>query len=102
MTVQLRIVAGPDRGRAIPIKSYPLMIGRGRESDTALTDPYVSRTHCRLELRGGDLTLVDLGSSGGTYVNDRRVTAATPLRSGDRIRVGRNVLRFGERQQRKR
>src|SRR4051812_43694545 len=87
MIVQLRVIAGPDRGRTVPMELFPMRIGRGRESDTGLTDPYVSRAHCRLELRKTDLTLVDLGSSGGTFVNDERVSERV-LRLGDVIRVG--------------
>jgi pSer/pThr/pTyr-binding forkhead associated (FHA) protein len=44
--------------------------------------------------------LYDEGTPGGTYVNDRRIDGPTPLRSGDLIRVGRNVIKFGERQKR--
>src|SRR4051794_41334354 len=95
MIVQLRVIAGPDRGRTVPMELFPMRIGRGRESDTGLTDPYVSRAHCRLELRGSDLTLVDLGSSGGTYVNDRRV-GEHGLRPGDVIRIGNTRLRLEE------
>lgn len=93
MIVQLMIIAGPDRGRAVPMKFYPINIGRGRESDTALSDPYVSRAHCRIELRGTDLTLVDLGSISGTFVNDARVREHV-LHMGDVIRVGDTQFRL--------
>jgi pSer/pThr/pTyr-binding forkhead associated (FHA) protein len=43
----------------------------------------------------------DNGTPGGTYLNDQLVNGRTPLQSGDRIRIGKSVLRFHERQKRK-
>src|SRR5207249_382887 len=74
MLVRLLVLAGPDRGRAVSMSVFPIVIGRGRDTDTCLNDPYVSRAHCRIEMRGSDLTLVDLGSSSGTFVNDKRIS----------------------------
>ena len=48
----------------------------------------VSRRHVRLVVGANSATVEDLGSKNGTYINDRRVTAATPLADGDRIRIG--------------
>ena len=47
--------------------------------------------------RGGRYLVEDLDTPGGTFVNDLRIAEATPLRSGDAIRLGRALLRFGER-----
>src|SRR6266540_4454899 len=95
MLVRLFVVAGPDRGRAVSLNVFPIVIGRGRDTDTCLNDPYVSRAHCRIELRGTDLTLVDLQSASGTFVNDERISEHV-LQIGDVIHVGDTQLRLEE------
>ena len=42
----------------------------------------------------GLVTVEDLGSSYGTFVNGRRIDAPAPLLPGDRLRVGQTELRF--------
>jgi len=68
-------------------------IGRARGVDFIVDAPLVSRVHCRLTAGGGDrLEVEDLGSTNGTYVNGRRLSARVPLRAGDRLGVGRVEL----------
>lgn len=68
------------------------VLGRSAEADHVLDDPYASEFHMRLVARDNELVLHDLGSTNGTYVNGRRVTAPTPLRRGDTIQVGKTVM----------
>jgi len=95
MIVRLLVLAGPDRGRAVSMSVFPIVIGRGRDTDTCLNDPYVSRAHCRIELRGTDLTLVALTKNSGTFINDERISEHV-LRLGDIIRIGDTHLRLEE------
>ena len=67
------------------------VIGRGAEADLQLTDTGVSRRHAELRVVAGALEVHDLGSTNGTYVNGRRVQAAS-LRDGDRVTVGTTEL----------
>lgn len=67
-------------------------MGRSDEADVVLEDPYASEFHLRLVAQDGGLTLHDLGSTNGTYVNGRRVSAPTQLRQGDTIQVGKSVM----------
>jgi hypothetical protein len=69
----------------------PTVIGRGAEADLQLTDTGVSRRHAELRLVAGALEVHDLGSTNGTWVNGRRVQAAS-LRDGDRVTVGTTEL----------
>ena len=64
------------------------VLGRSRECDCVLNDPNVSRRHAELR-RGstGDWQIVDLESTNGVKVNDRRVDASR-LSPGDRVTVG--------------
>jgi len=50
----------------------------------------VSRIHASLQQAGGRITITDLGSTNGTYVNGRRILSNRPypLRTGDRLQLG--------------
>lgn len=72
-------------------------IGRSSSSDIVLkNDDYVSGNHAMLTRHGGMLYVEDAGSTNGTFVNDRKAVGATPLRSGDRLRVGSTTFRYSE------
>ena len=69
-------------------------IAIGREADpqrrtlvVAASNSGVSRVHCEVVLRDGELKLHDL-SSFGTFVNERKVAGETTLNRGDVIRIG--------------
>jgi pSer/pThr/pTyr-binding forkhead associated (FHA) protein len=67
-------------------------IGRARRADFALDAAMVSRVHCRLTASpAGDLEVLDLTSTNGTFVNGRRIRRS-PLADGDRLRIGRVEL----------
>lgn len=68
------------------------VLGRSDEADILLDDPYASEFHMRLVAHDTGLVLHDLGSTNGTYVNGRRVTAPTTLRRGDSVQVGKTVM----------
>jgi pSer/pThr/pTyr-binding forkhead associated (FHA) protein len=67
-------------------------VGRAARADLILDAALVSRLHCRITAGDETLEVVDLQSTNGTFVNDRRVDKAT-LGAGDRLRVGRVELR---------
>ena len=66
-------------------------VGRVAGADFILDVALVSRLHCRLTAGADTLDVVDLESTNGTYVNDKRVDAAR-LGVGDRLRIGRVEL----------
>ncbi len=66
-------------------------LGRGPHADFVLDAALVSRTHCRLVVVGNELIVENLGSTNGTFVNNRPVERVT-LKMGDRLRVGRVEL----------
>jgi DNA-binding CsgD family transcriptional regulator len=63
-------------------------VGRGADNGYVISDPRVSRLHAELQKRGDTLIVTDLGSSGGTTVNDVAITGPHVLRHGDRIGFG--------------
>ena len=76
----------------ILLDRFPITIGRNPDAGIRLTDRWASRRHCELFEQDGHLAVRDLGSTHGTYVNGRRVTAPTELRRGDTIQVGKTVM----------
>jgi two-component system, cell cycle response regulator len=71
-------------------------IGRGGGAEIKIDDDGLSRAHARIHAEGGRAWIEDLGSRNGTFVNGQKIAAATELRDGDKIGVGRGtVLRFG-------
>jgi pSer/pThr/pTyr-binding forkhead associated (FHA) protein len=69
-------------------------VGRAPRADFILDVALVSRLHCRLSAEEDGLEVVDLSSTNGTFVNDKRIDRAV-LGKGDRLRVGRVELTIG-------
>jgi pSer/pThr/pTyr-binding forkhead associated (FHA) protein len=69
-----------------------VVLGRSDQADVKLDDPYASEFHLRLTTKDDRLVLTDLGSTNGTYVNGRRVTAPVDLNRGDSVQVGKTVM----------
>ncbi len=64
------------------------IIGRAVECDIVITSKRVSREHARLNRSGRRVTLEDLGSTNGTFLNDERIMSEMELRDGDTITIG--------------
>jgi pSer/pThr/pTyr-binding forkhead associated (FHA) protein len=69
-------------------------IGRAVDSDIVITSKRVSREHARVRRDGRHVTLEDLESTNGTFLNDERVLAPIELRDGDQVSIGDVVLVF--------
>ncbi len=80
---------GSEGSREIMISKEEFLIGRGSDCDLRINDEDISRHHCLLRTRGIEVTLSDLGSSNGTFVNAKRVLSQVTLASGDEVRVGK-------------
>ena len=85
---------GPT-GRTL-LGSALVTIGRGLDNQLALNDKEVSVHHAIIRLEGPMYTIVDIGSTNGTFVNNKRLDRNTPrsLTKGDVIRVGQTILTF--------
>ena len=81
-------------GRAHPITSRSVVIGRSRECDLRVADGNASRRHAEVVQEGATYLVVDLGSTNGTELNGRRITREK-LTDGDRITIGATDLVFG-------
>ena len=88
---------GPLRGRILVVDDDELVLGRREGSDLLLPDPHVSRSHAVIRKSGGAVWLEDLGSTGGTVVNEEPVTGSQALRHGDAVKFGTVETRFEDR-----
>ena len=70
--VSVAVIAGPDSGRIYAIEKPRVVIGR-HDADVNVDDPEISRQHAAIEVAGEKITLVDLGSSNGTFVGEERI-----------------------------
>lgn len=86
----------PESGIRFELQSdQTIVIGRDpRRSELVLFNPSVSQKHCQLVVDDEECTLIDLGSSNGTYVNGERITSSRILRQGDLVTIGRFVFIF--------
>lgn len=97
----LKVEVGFRPGREMILTKDGTSIGRDESSDVGLFgDPAVEKAHAHIVLQGAHYHIEDLGSKAGTFVNESKISGRISLRSGDLIRIGKNVLRFGERKRR--
>src|SRR5579875_791946 len=85
--------AGGGRQQTYELVTPITLLGRGTDCDLRLVDPGVSRHHAELRVEGGNVVLVDLGSTNGTFVNGQPVKHVA-LADGMQIMLGRTTLIF--------
>ena len=90
----LIVLAGAGAGQMFRVEPETVL-GRDDSALVRLPDEAVSRVHARITVDGALVTLADLGSTNGTYVNGKRLAGAVSLRDGDKISMGSTtVLKF--------
>jgi hypothetical protein len=89
---RLKVIEPADhKGQAYELADE-LTVGRAGGCQITLDDTYVSQLHARVFRRDGQLYVEDLGSTNGTYLNRRKVTAPLAIRKGDRLQIGKTVM----------
>lgn len=90
--------AGPRRfwlehdGPSIELRRGQLLIGRSSGCHIVLEDNMVSRRHAELRVNDDGVSVHDLGSVNGIYVNGERVRDQRRLKEGDRLQIGQREL----------
>jgi adenylate cyclase len=90
---ELVFLTGARAGQVVPV-TKTLLAGRSPDCSLEVPDPNSSRQHSRFVYDGTSVTVLDNGSSNGTYVNDHRLTAPHKLVHGDVVRLGETRIRF--------
>jgi DNA-binding NtrC family response regulator len=91
--VQLVVRDGGGAPREHTFDQSVITIGALDENDVVLSDPTVSRYHCKIIEEDQNYAVVDLGSTNGTSVNKVRVREAY-LKPGSLIQIGKSEIRF--------
>lgn len=88
------VVVSPDdmKGMEFPIGGEAT-VGRAGGCAVLLgADTFVSQMHARLFRRDGSIFVEDLGSTNGTFLNGKKVSAPVSIRKGDKVQFGRTTL----------
>lgn len=88
MDVTLVTVEGSKKLQSVKLRAEETIIGRRNGCDLRIPAPGVSRRHCRLSFHEDLLTVEDLASANGTFLNGQRLAQPEIARPGDRIGVG--------------
>lgn len=92
----LKFISGKYQGGEFPLTpGKQLIIGRSPDLELALVEDMVSRKHAKLTVTDdGRITIEDLGSSNGTFVNGEQIAKPVRLKDGDRILIGTSILKL--------
>src|SRR5438445_11409195 len=81
----LRFISGKYQGGEFPLRlDREIIIGRSSDLDMVLVEDMVSRKHAKISTHSGQITIQDLGSTNGTFVNGEKIKKVR-LKEGDRI-----------------
>lgn len=96
MGIQLVVIEGRPLGGVIELKPGRLMIGRDPACQLRPKSQTVSQFHCSVTRQGDEVTVIDLGSSNGTLVNNRFLAPGEviQLAEGDRLQIGPLIFAF--------
>ncbi len=86
--VSLKVASGPRKGQSVAVPRLPFAIGRDASCQLRPTSDAIGPRHCVLQPGPGGLSIADLGSATGTWVNGVRIEAAVPVGDGDELRIG--------------
>ena len=87
------VIYGPELGKRAALGHGTFEIGRSSKSDLPIDQESISRHHARITFDGQCHTIEDLGSTNGTFVNEK-TSQRTPLKDGDTVKVGRSILKY--------
>jgi pSer/pThr/pTyr-binding forkhead associated (FHA) protein len=90
---KLVVISEGFTGKTLELKADKVTIGRSEDNGFQIPEGSVSSHHCELKLKDDAVTITDLGSTNGTFINDKKIEAGT-LRKGEVLRLGSIELRF--------
>jgi pSer/pThr/pTyr-binding forkhead associated (FHA) protein len=90
----LKFISGKYQGGEFPLRpNREIIIGRSSDLDMVLVEDMVSRKHAKISTDDHSVSIQDLGSTNGTFVNGEKIRAIR-LKEGDRILVGTSIIKL--------
>ena len=86
----------PRAGTNMELTPPGVSVGREEDNDIQLLVTGVSRYHAKITFNGSAWSILDLGSTNGTRLNGKQISAETALADGDTIVIGDQTLIFAE------
>jgi len=84
----LESVADANREWMVTIENVPFIIGREDDCSLKLIDKWISRQHSEIRVSGNHIWIRDLGSTNGTFVNNKKIEQSELLKPEDIISIG--------------
>ena len=95
VTWTLRFISGKYQGGEFPLRpNREIIIGRSSDLDMVLVEDMVSRKHAKIMTYDESVSIQDLGSTNGTFVNGEKIRRVD-LKDGDRILIGTSIIKLG-------
>jgi pSer/pThr/pTyr-binding forkhead associated (FHA) protein len=90
----LRFISGKYQGGEFPLRPQrEIVIGRSSDLDMVLVEDMVSRKHAKILTDERVVSIQDLGSTNGTFVNGEKIRKVE-LKDGDRILIGTSIIKL--------
>src|ERR1700688_4697596 len=89
MKISLVVLSpGAAEGKSLPINVAQFVIGRDPQCNLRPASAMISKRHCAVLVKGGQVWVRDYESTNGTFINDQQIRGEVPISDGDTLKVG--------------
>jgi pSer/pThr/pTyr-binding forkhead associated (FHA) protein len=89
MKISLVVLStGAAEGKSLPINTPQFIIGRDPQCSLRPASAMISKRHCAVLVKGGQVFVRDFDSTNGTFVNEQQIKGEVVLKDGDVLKVG--------------